>query len=151
MRLAKPEKRAPRPRKRLARGKRPRKQRKTSRAKLGRLADKLFSRIVRHEARCAYHSNVPCSGPMQCCHIVSRRYRSVRWSEANALPMCAGAHRFFTGRELEWRRFIDSYFPEGFYDKVAALALKPWDKDLEGVLVRLAARAVALGIPVEGK
>src|SRR5262249_38556397 len=134
--------------KRIVRKVRPRKQRKSTRGKMGRLADKLFSLIVRYQRVCKYHApiNALCSGSLQCAHIVSRYYRSVRWDEANAMALCAGAHRYFTSRPLEWEAFVLLRFGAANYEALKRRALQRWDGDLEGVLVRLAARAVALGI-----
>lgn len=160
LRFPKPPAREPKPPKRLVRNSspigrktRPNRQRKTSRGKMGRLADKLFSLIVRHPGKCVYHAAPTvdsgaeaCGGSLQCAHIVSRIYRSVRWDEQNAMPLCAGAHRYFTGRALEWERFVTLCMGAADYEALKIRALKPWDRDLEGVLVRLASRAVALGI-----
>lgn len=145
-------KRAPRPRKRIDRGKRPRRQRKTSRAAMGRKADALFSLIVRrngcHEA--AVSPAHECVGGIQCAHIVSRSYRSTRWDEDNAMGLCAGRHVFYTHRPLEWEDFVAQNWHVA-RPTLRRRALEAWDGDIESVLVRLAARAVALGIkPASG-
>lgn len=144
--LPKPTKRV-RARKPIARKSRPRKARKTSAGAKARTADRLFSLIVRSRVYCLFHhSGGECAGPLQTCHIVSRTYRSVRWDEDNAFCMCAGAHRLMTNRPLEWERFVTAVMTAGNYEALKIRALKPWDHDIESVLVRLAARAVALGI-----
>lgn len=145
-----PRRVGPKPPKRIARTKRPRKQRKTSRGKMGRLADRLFSLIVRHRGRCEDETR-PCAGSLQCAHVVSRSYRSTRWNEGNAFALCAGAHNFYTHRPVEWEVFVDARLGVETHDALKRAALQRWDGDLETVLVRLAARAVALGIPAEGK
>ena len=156
------EKRVPKP---LLRGKnlrkprkRLRKQRKTTAGQKARTADKLFSLIVRARGVCQYHglsfllgTPATCAGPAQTCHIVSRTYRSVRWDENNAYCMCAGAHRLMTNRPLEWERFVTGTMGAADFEALKIRALKPWNHDIEGVLVRLAARAVSLGIKPEGK
>lgn len=147
--LPKPEKRAPRPRKRIARGKGPRKVRKTTRGKMGRIADKLFGQIVRLRGVCleAIHNDYHrCAGSIQCAHVVSRSYRSVRWSEDNAMPLCAGAHVYYTHHPLEWEGFVTMRIGDDAFAALKRRALQKWDGDIEGVCVRLAARAVALGI-----
>ena len=127
------------------RAKRVPKVKKTSRGKMGRLADKLFSLIVRHSGLCdaGYRSH---AGAVQCAHLVSRSYRSVRWDEANALPLCAGCHVYYTHHPLEWEQYITERNGPEAIAALKARAMKRWDGDIEGVLVRLAARAVALGI-----
>lgn len=147
--LVKPSKRSPKPAKRIARGKAPRKVRKTSRSKMSQTADTLFSKIVRYERGCMLGlvdwSHV-CAGPLQCAHIVGRSYRSVRWSEDNAMPLCAGAHVYFTHHPLEWEGFVIMRIGDDAYAALKRRALVKWDGDIEGVLVRLASRAVVLGI-----
>jgi hypothetical protein len=132
------------------RAKRPAKKRKLTRGQMGKMADKLFSLIVRRGGDCEYHDHPrDCRGTLQCAHIVSRAYRSTRWKEANAVCLCQGAHKFFTHHQLEWEAFVISAGHE--LNRLKTHAMEPWDGDLEGVLVRLAARAVALGIKPEGK
>lgn len=48
----------------------------------------------------------PHNGPLQWSHLVSRRYRAVRWMPENSVGMCAGHHRFFTDRPLEFEAWI---------------------------------------------
>lgn len=59
--------------------------------------DDLFSRYIRAKAsfECQLHGyhEAPCSSQMQCSHIISRRFHSVRWDEGNAVCACAKAHR----------------------------------------------------------
>jgi hypothetical protein len=43
-----------------------------------------------------------CQGELQCAHIMSRRYRALRWSYDNAVPLCGAHHTFFTHRPAEW-------------------------------------------------
>jgi hypothetical protein len=134
-------------RKPIARKKRPARVRKTSRGKMTRQADKLFSLIVRSRGKCEWHAvGGACAGPLQCAHGIGRTYRSVRWDERNAFALCAGAHVWTTHHPLEWHQFMHNEMGGAALEALKAKALKPWDGDLSGVLVRLAARAVALGI-----
>ena len=68
-------------------------------------ADALFSKIVRSRGVCEARwdwTDFPCAGNLQCCHIISRRYRAIRWAEDNARCMCAAHHIYYTHRPLEW-------------------------------------------------
>lgn len=69
-------------------------------------ADALFSAAVRARQRCEIGEwglpGPPCSGVLQCCHIISRRYRAIRWDEDNALCGCQAHHTYYTHRPLEW-------------------------------------------------
>jgi hypothetical protein len=68
-------------------------------------ADSLFSAAVRSRERCEIAewglAGPPCSGVLQCCHIISRRYRAIRWDERNALCGCQAHHTYYTHRPLE--------------------------------------------------
>jgi hypothetical protein len=92
-----------------------------------------------------------CRGSFQCAHGIGRAYRSVRWDENNAFKLCAGAHVWTTHHPLEWAEFMERQMGRAALDALRVKALKPWDHDIDAVLVRLAARAVALGIKPEGK
>jgi hypothetical protein len=152
MNLPKPTKRV-RERKQIRRSppprrsRRPRKQRKTSRAAMGRQADKLFSLIVR--AGGCHEANVnpahECVGGLQCAHIISRSYRSTRWDEENAMGLCAGRHVYYTHRPCEFEDFVAEFWHIA-RPTLRRRALVKWDGDIEGVLVRLAARAVTLNL-----
>lgn len=145
MTIPKPLPREKRPKRPIARKARPRKVRKTSRGKLTREADRLFSLIVREPGRCWAFGRQH-AGPLQCAHILSRSYRSVRWEEDNAVPLCAGCHRFYTSRPVEWRGDIIAWMGREILEALEQRALEPWDKDIESVLARLRARAEELGI-----
>lgn len=139
--------RTPRPRKPIQRRSRPSKVRKTSRGKMTREADRLFSLIVRKGSVCyGGLRGRKCAGPLQCAHVVSRSYRSTRWADDGAISLCAGCHRYFTSRPVEWRGFLIEWFGREWLEGIEQRALKVWDKDLEGVLARLKARAKELGI-----
>lgn len=43
---------------------------------------------------------------LQWAHIVSRSYHATRWDANNCLCLCAGCHKYFTDRPLEWEEFI---------------------------------------------
>ncbi len=70
-----------------------------------READAAFSRFIRaRDGAC-----VKCGGRdyLQTMHIISRRYRQVRWNSNNALAGCRKCHTYFEHRPLEWQRFIN--------------------------------------------
>ena len=69
-------------------------------------ADKLFSQQVRARGICqAAGFRFECSMQLQCAHIISRRYKAVRWVEENALSLCGAHHIWFTHHPLEWEDF----------------------------------------------
>jgi hypothetical protein len=73
-------------------------------------ADKLFSLRVREVGVCfaAGYGRVRCGGSLQCCHILTRARRSLRWDDENALAMCAGHHVWFTHNVDAFREFVKS-------------------------------------------
>ena len=70
-------------------------------------ADRLFSIDIRTEGKCAALTGFwkgpefPCAGPIQCAHLISRRYRNTRWDKRNAVPLCAAHHRWLDTNPLE--------------------------------------------------
>jgi len=68
-------------------------------------ADDLFSRMVRdRDGMCmACGANVG----LQCAHIWSRRYRSLRWRLENAITLCRGCHMGFTHHPAEFGAWCD--------------------------------------------
>lgn len=73
-------------------------------------ADRLFSAKVRGIGFCQLRALFPaieCNGNLQCCHIVSRRYKALRWEAVNALSGCAAHHLYATHHPLEWEAAIN--------------------------------------------
>jgi len=84
-----------------------RKQRKASM----RQADKAFSTYIKDRDGWACRHCGRVAVVMQCAHLVSRRYRAVRWSPDNAVALCAPCHVRYTFRPLEWEAWIEERFP----------------------------------------
>lgn len=97
-------------------------------------ADKLFSQLVRERGYCAAGGErFDCAGNLQCCHVVSRRYRAIRWDLSNAIPMCAAHHIYFTHHPLEWETWWDGQMP-GFLASLKYRALNdPPEKPAEAL------------------
>lgn len=75
-------------------------------------ADAIFGAEVRAALRCKARtdgwvgSEFDCSGPLQCCHLVPRGYRNVRWDAGNAVAMCAAHHSYFDKHPVEREQTI---------------------------------------------
>lgn len=65
----------------------------------------------------------PHKGVLQWAHIVSRSYHNTRWMEDNALCLCAGCHKFYTDRPLEWGDFVTSKFGNNHLEYLKEVAL----------------------------
>lgn len=77
-------------------------------------ADKLFSQHIRaRDGRCMAEgeAGVSCAGNLQCAHIISRSYKSIRVDPDNALTLCAAHHVYWTHHPLEWESWIESLYP----------------------------------------
>jgi hypothetical protein len=96
------------------------------------LADKLFSEFVREQASgCwAFGERLLCNGALQCCHIMSRRYRAIRWDyPANAVAMCGAHHTYYTHHPLEWEDLCRRQGVEWDLLRARALNDRPMDPD----------------------
>lgn len=77
-------------------------------------SDKLFSKFIRdRDGGCVAvgDAGVTCAGYLQCAHIISRSYKSIRVDPDNAVALCAAHHTFWTHRPLEWEAWVESRFP----------------------------------------
>ena|SRR3990167_5124624 len=78
-----------------------------------KIADSLFSKIIRNVGKCYKCGN---TYNLQCAHIFSRTYYTIRWNELNAVCLCSGCHVFFTYHPIEWENFIKSKVGEERYN-----------------------------------
>jgi hypothetical protein len=132
LRLTKPARRSPKPRKPIARGtaklkrsappKRSRlatksgvnsfrrkariKPTKRPRRKLLKYADSLWSAIVRRREGGCVSGRDSHAGVFQAAHGFSRRYHATRLNLLNGHKLCLGCHVFFTHRPLEWDEWL---------------------------------------------
>lgn len=84
-------------------------------------ADRWFSKYIRaRDERC---QNCGSADYLQCAHLISRRYKSIRTSSSNAVALCRGCHVKFTHRPLEWEEWIIERFGEDYYRELKRQAL----------------------------
>jgi hypothetical protein len=112
------------------RTKRPARVRKTPRSKLKRMADKLWSQIVRAAGKCRICGSTE---RLQAAHGFSRRYLGTRHSLINGWCLCAGHHVFYTHRPLEWDAFMRSELGT-LYEPLRAQAMARCVPDYEAVM-----------------
>lgn len=85
-------------------------------------ADKLMGDFVKaRDGGCVARGKH--AGPIQWAHIVSRRYRAVRWDPNNAVALCAGHHMYFTPRPLEWDTWVTAHIGAEAYADLRRRAL----------------------------
>lgn len=119
-----------------ARTKRPRKQRKTGRAKLMRLADKLAGQICRARGKCEDCGAGP-EAVLQWAHLFSRRYHAVRWNLLNCACLCRGCHFKHGLRPLEFDEWMRALLGQPTYDELRRIALKNERVDMEATVAYL--------------
>lgn len=76
--------------------------------------DKLFSMAIREGGKCERCGNTDYK-TLQCAHVFSRRYTSVRWTWDNALCLCKGCHFWGHANPLEWEDFCIDHLGEARY------------------------------------
>lgn len=76
--------------------------------------DDLFSKFVRakanHECR-AWKYYIPCSSEMNNAHLLSRRFRCIRWNELNTVCLCVAHHNHFGDHPSRFYKFIEDIYP----------------------------------------
>ena len=112
---------------------------KASRKTLKNKADRLFSLYIRardeHCQRCGTTEN------LQCAHGFTRTYLKTRWDERNAWALCAGCHKFFTHRPLEWDAWMRDRLGPVVYSDLRGTATGMADRvDYEEVIADLEAK-----------
>lgn len=139
----KPARRLPKPRKPLKRSlkpierrSRPAAVRRSSSGQKKHAADLAWSKAVRAKGPCFALGKVYpafrdgglwthsfCQGPIQACHIHSRRYLATRTDERNGVPMCAFMHDWFTARPEDWKTWISEQIGHELYEELRQKAL----------------------------
>jgi hypothetical protein len=100
-------------------------------------ADALFSKLIRHrDQRCRRCGTFE---RLQCAHLITRSYKSIRIDPDNAIALCQGCHVFFTHRPIEWDLFIEEEFP-GRLSELRAKALRYERVDWRQAVVDLKAQ-----------
>lgn len=132
----------------MIRRKRPRRQRKSTRAELGRKADKLWSLIVRSRGRCEAcgGGDGPGRFVLQGAHGFSRRYRGTRWLPINGFCLCSGCHVSFTHDPLAWDGWLRNVWGESVYSELRAKAQATCKPDFGQIIPALESEARSRGI-----
>lgn len=99
--------------------------RKLTKLSLTHKLDKLCSEIVRTRGYCAWCKKTT---GLECCHIFSRRYRSVRWDLDNLVCLCHAHHFYAHSNPILFTEFVQDYLGELKYEtlKHRAKAVRKW-------------------------
>lgn len=122
MRIPKPARRSPKPRKRVRRTKR------GGKAWAARECDRIWGELVRAKndgvcwllGRTDGHT---CKGPIQAAHGFSRRYRATRWLTVNGFPLCAGGHLKYTYDSVSWNWWLGQWWGEQRFEQLRVQAM----------------------------
>lgn len=100
---------------------------KPTKSSITRKLDKVCSEIVRSHGQCM-KCGLGDYDKLQCAHIYSRTYRSVRWDLDNLLCLCASCHFYAHKNPLIFAEFVRNHLGEVKYQslKFRAIALKKW-------------------------
>lgn len=100
---------------------------KPTKSSLTRKLDQECSRIIRSFGKCAMCGCADYE-KLQCAHIYSRTYRSVRWDLDNLLPLCASCHFYSHKNPLIFAEFVKTHLGDIKYQslKLRAITLKKW-------------------------
>lgn len=113
-------------------------------------ADKLFGRLIRKNGRCTVEGCANTS--IQCAHVISRRYLTLRVDFGNAVPLCSSHHTFWTHRPLEWEEWANEHL-DGAYERNKQQALADLRAgvtvDWPAKLAELRARCEREGVPTK--
>jgi len=97
-------------------------------------ADKLFSDKIKSIGKCEKCGK---RKYLQTAHIISRRYKQVRWDLDNALCLCRACHLWGTNFPLEWEEFVLDKIGRISYDMLKTRALQYGKIDYEEIIKKL--------------
>lgn len=115
---------------------------KSNRKAIIRKLDKIFADKVKEGGICqlAYLDNITCKGNLQCMHIISRKYKILRWDFKNAMAGCKAHHYWYTNNPFDWSHLIMTKFP-ATYNYIFTRKRDVWNKNLEEVEEKLNERS----------
>jgi len=100
-------------------------------------ADRLFSLFVRgRDRRCIAEGafGVRCNGNLQTMHLISRRYKAVRWNPQNARAGCAAHHTYLTLHPLEHDAWCERILGPAHWRALRDVAMHSPPADLAATL-----------------
>lgn len=105
-------------------------------------ADRLWSEAVRvRDGSCQRCGRQRPEIVLQAAHVISRRYKAVRWNLLNGVALCMGCHHFAHMQPVEWDWKVQELIGKETYESLRSEALNYVRKlkriDLEEVVARL--------------
>ena len=116
--------------------KRPARLRKTRPAARKRLADRLWSALVKRAGACVLCGS---RSRLQAAHGFSRRYYGTRWLPINGFCLCSGCHVRYTYDPLGWDAILREQWGEPVYEELRGRAQAVTRPDVEAAIAALEA------------
>lgn len=108
-------------------------------------ADKLWSQAVRQrDGVCRRCGRGPEEITLQAAHVISRRYKAIRWDLRNGIALCMGCHHWGHKQPVEFDWWVQELIGKETYESLREEALSYVGRvkkvDLEEVVLYLQAR-----------
>lgn len=100
-------------------------------------ATKLHAELIRSTGECEHCFARPPQVQLQCAHIQGRKSSATRTQLRNAFCLCAGCHRMFTDKPLNFSRWITQTWAQEYRDELIRLSNTPTKMDWSEELKRL--------------
>jgi hypothetical protein len=112
---------------------------------LRKKADALWSRLIRaRDGACRRCGRQPDEIILQAAHVISRRYKAIRWDERNGVALCVGCHHFAHMQPVEWDWAVQELIGVDVYQALRKEAIAYTGElkriDLSEVIARLEKR-----------
>lgn len=111
-------------------------------------ADALWSQMIRsRDGHCRRCLRQPPEVTLQAAHIISRRYKAIRWDERNGIALCVGCHHWGHKQPVEFDWWVQKLIGKEVYEALRFEALDYVGEvrrvDLEEVIADLRTKVAA--------
>lgn len=87
-------------------------------------ADRLWSMMIRQrDGHCRRCSRTAPEVILQAAHVISRRYKAIRWDERNGIALCIGCHHWGHKQPVEFDWWVQELIGKETYEALRSEAL----------------------------
>lgn len=87
-------------------------------------ADKLWSLMIRErDGSCRRCGRTTPEVVLQAAHVISRRYKAIRWDERNGIALCMGCHHWGHMQPVEFDWWVQDLIGKDIYETLRTEAL----------------------------
>lgn len=87
-------------------------------------ADKLWSQMIRErDGKCRRCGKEPPEVILQAAHVISRRYKAIRWDLRNGIGLCIGCHHWAHKQPVEFDWWVQELLGKETYESLRQEAL----------------------------